>query len=224
MPLNTTPEAPEPQGAPNSTQVGSNEAPECGSRAVIYDLIATALTTPPTAPVVRAVREMARTLGFGCPEEWSLEDLRDEHRLLFVVPNPRYVAPYESVYRDAWEWGEPCDTQAAGDGPHSRIIKGLLMGTSTLEVDRCYRDAGVRPREDLPDHVGNELRFMAFLCRQRETKTTERHDVKALYARIRDDHLLMWLPLLRERVRESETLDFYTLTLAIAIAVLQNDR
>ena len=32
----------------------------------------------------------------------SLDELDREYMELFVIPGPRYVAPYESVFRDRW--------------------------------------------------------------------------------------------------------------------------
>ena len=59
---------------------------------------------------------------------------------LFVVPNSRYVAPYESAYRDRWLLPE----QVGKDGT-PQVMKRLLMGESTLAVRRCFLEAGVEP-------------------------------------------------------------------------------
>ncbi len=60
------------------------------------------------------------------------EALDQEYQSLFVVPLGRYVTPYEAVYRDE---------RVVED----EVVRGLLMGPSTVAVTALYREAGVNP-------------------------------------------------------------------------------
>jgi TorA maturation chaperone TorD len=125
------------------------------------------------------------------------EGLDQEFQSLFMVPLGRYVTPYEAVYRDEWVVGD------------SRV-RGLLMGPSTLAVKQLYREAGAAISEDfkdLPDHVGLELACMEFLCKA-EAQAWDRQDlaevhrVRGFQTRLLLEHLVEWVPMLCERIRE----------------------
>ena len=193
------------------------------ARANVYDFLATVLTSRATQGSVGAVRNMAQLLSIPCPDAWPLDELGRDYGALFVVPGPRYVAPYESVYRDAWQVRVPPDAHASASGAASKTVKGLLMGDSTLEVQRCYSEAGVLPEREIPDHVGNELRFMAYLSRRRSDAVEDDARLADLQAHFRDEHLLKWLDPLGDRIRESEHAGFYSLVVRIAEVVVQND-
>jgi TorA maturation chaperone TorD len=200
-----------------------SEGMTLAARAHIYQFIASVLTSHPTLETVQAVRDMARVLGIAGRDDWSLAEVDQDYSALFVVPSPRYAAPYESVYRDAWESRiSPGQHASTGDN-RSTLIKGLLMGDSTLEVKRCYSEAGVFPSGDIPDHIGNELRFMACLCVRRASAPDDGERFADLQARFRNDHLLKWLDLLGQRIRESERVGFYSLVLQVAALVLRSD-
>jgi TorA maturation chaperone TorD len=82
----------------------------------------------------------------------TLEGAVLDFEALFRVPGPRYLSPFESVYRSQ---------KARG--------RGCLCGPETMAVEALYLQEGLGPGEgfsELPDHVGVELEFMAFLCRQ----------------------------------------------------------
>ncbi len=82
----------------------------------------------------------------------TLEEASLDFDALFRVPGSRYLSPYESVYR----------SQGAGG-------RGCLCGPEAAAVERLYLQEGLEPNagfSELPDHVGVELEFMAFLCRK----------------------------------------------------------
>ena len=189
----------------------------------VYCFLAGIFSSHPTQDTVWGLCQMAEVLGVSCTNDFSLPALDREYMDLFVVPNPRYVAPYESVYRDRWL---PPSLPAAGGRSDSAsvMIKGLLMGDSTLNVQQCYVEAGVMPDDDLPDHIANELRLMAYLsARQAEIPASDAKSLAGLQARLRQEHLMQWIGQLRERVVESDHLGYYTAALEVAELVLQGD-
>ena len=191
-------------------------------RVRIYGFLAGVFCSAPTAESVRAVSQIALTLGISCPEGLSLSELEREFMDLFVVPNPRYVAPYESVFRDRWLL-EPASVTESGKEPAPLVMERLLMGESTMAVRQAYLQAGVLPEEDLPDHIANELRFMAHLWAREAEADGEAPGLADLRQRFREEHLLQWIGQLREKVAERERLGYYRVALEVAEAVLQGD-
>lgn len=165
---------------------------------------------------------MAEVLAIPCPAEWPLGRVDEEHRSLFVVPGARYVAPYESVYRDAWHL--PVPAGGPSTGTHTVMVKGLLMGASAQAVKRCYLNAGLAPIADLPDHISNELRFLAYLWNREAAEAPRaRRATAKLRARFLDEHLLRWIDALVQKVSVSDRLGFHTAALRIAELVLRSD-
>ena len=192
-------------------------------RVRVYGFLAGVFHSAPTAESACAVSRMALALDISCPDGLALNELEREFMDLFVVPNPRYVAPYESVYRDRWLL-EPASLTEPGKGPAPLVMERLLMGESTMAVRQAYLQAGVLPEEDLPDHIANELRFMAYTwARQAEAPPDEALAWKELRGNFRREHVLKWIGELRERVAERERLGYYRAALQIAEVVLQED-
>lgn len=190
------------------------DASEARARASVYVFLASLFHTPPTEDSVRAVREMAGGLEIEDPGPFALDDLEREYMDLFVVPNPRYVAPYESVFRDSWS--NPVEDGAP--------IRGLLMGDSSLAVRRCYDEAGVAPADELPDHIATELQFMAWLwALQANTETGDMSAIADLRSRFRANHVARWIADLRGRVAKRDRLGFYAAALQVAEAVIEGD-
>jgi TorA maturation chaperone TorD len=157
---------------------------------------------------------MAGGLEIEDPGPFALKDLQREYMDLFVVPNPRYVAPYESVFRDSWS--NPVEGGAS--------ISGLLLGESSLAVQRCYDEAGVAPEDELPDHVAIELQFMAWLwALQAAPESGDVAAIAELRGRFRSDHVARWIADLRGRVAERDRLGFYAAALRVTEAVIGGD-
>lgn len=113
------------------------------------------------------------------------EDLRVEHARLFLGPFEVAAPPYGSVYRD---------------GPK------VLMGPSTLAVQRAYRKAGLTLAPDfheVPDHVAAELEFAAYLL------AGDGGDAAAAAAVFLREHLLPWAPAFCDRVEAESRNGFY---------------
>lgn len=105
--------------------------------------------------------------------------------------------PYESVYREE---------------------SGRVFGELTMEVYHQYRHFGFDLADGLknepPDHLSFELEFMQRLCSQEAEAWQEDDERQALYLRetARDfcrKHLLAWLPQLRDRIREFDSIGFF---------------
>jgi TorA maturation chaperone TorD len=200
-----------------STTVDTTDA---RARANVYAFLATLFSAHPAEDAVRAAREMAEHLALEDPGAFALDELEREYMDLFVVPNPRYVAPYESVFCDQWT---PVvrNSEASADSGSRR---GLLMGDSSLQVRQCYEEAGVIPGEALPDHIATELRFMAWLWDQQAVRDPSDAAVIArLRERFRADHLERWIGPLRDEVAERDRMGFYVAALSLTEAVLQSD-
>ncbi|MEW6487010.1 MAG: molecular chaperone TorD family protein [Thermodesulfobacteriota bacterium] len=129
--------------------------------------------------------ECARRLGASLADTRP-EDLRVEHARLFLGPFEVAAPPYGSVYRD---------------GPK------VLMGPSTLAVQRAYREAGLTLASDfheVPDHVAAELEFAAYLL------AGGAGDESAAAEAFLREHLLPWAPAFCDRVEAESQSDFYT--------------
>ena len=187
-------------------------------RVRIYGFLAEVFHSTPTAESLRAVSQMALALGISCPAAPPLGELNREYMDLFVVPNPRYVAPYESAYRDRW-------LIASGQGADAaeKAVGRLLMGESTLAMQQCFQDARVLPLQDLPDHLANELRLMSHLWTQEANPSDGHGSLEGLRAKVRNEHLLKWIGQLRQKVVEHERMGFYSAALDLVEAMLQHD-
>ena len=203
------------------------------ARGQLYRFLAAVYLRPPAATLVapfldaEILAELADRFGtdavadlveFRTGFDGDYDSLDQQYQELFVVPLGRYVTPYEAVYRDE---------RLVGD----EVVRGLLMGPSTLAVTALYRAAGIEVTpeiRELPDHIGLELAGMAALCDQ-ETEALERGDAGAL-ARARDlerrllgGHLLGWAPALCARVRRNAAGPFYGGVAALTEAVLRHE-
>jgi TorA maturation chaperone TorD len=185
-------------------------------RVRVYGLLAEAFCSAPTEESAREVAQVAEDLGIPCPHGLPLGEIQREFMDVFVVPNPRYVAPYESVYRDQWL------IPPASDADAPQTVRRLLMGESTLAVRQSFVEAGVVPSQDLPDHIGNELRLVAHLWHV-EACAGARDAAEAVRLRERfvAGHLLQWIGELGDKVAESSGSGFYRAAIEAAHALLR---
>ncbi len=127
--------------------------------------------------------------------------LQDQHDLLFV-PGPRYLAPYESVYRDA-----PIE---ANDK-----VKPRTFGPSTQSVSLFYERIGLKIRPDyteLPDFIGLELAAMEYLCSlevKSEGNPEALRRIRAYQCHFLKEHLRSWIPLLAEQLKMKAATPFF---------------
>lgn len=137
------------------------------------------------------------------------EHLRQEFTRLFKgisrsqSPNP----PYESLYRD-----------------------GQLYSSITSEVQRGYLAAGLDVADangnELPDHLGIELQFLAALCEYAAGEDAELPPERARDAQewFLDQHLLTWVEGFRACVLQADPPDFYRAVLGLTVVTLQGHR
>ena len=203
------------------------------ARANMYKFLAAAFLEPPGEALIRPLladgflRDLEEVFGLAPVEDLrrfaggfhgDYDALDQEFQSLFMVPLGRYVTPYEAVYRDEREVGDT-------------LVRGLLMGPSTLVVKQLYREAGAAISEefkDLPDHVGLELACMEFLCAA-EARAWDREDleevrrVRGLQRRLVHEHLLQWVPALCARIRERAAGPFYRGIASLTEAYLRSE-
>ena len=132
-----------------------------------------------------------------------VSDISQEYFDCFFVPmSSKYTPPLESVF-----------TGVSGQG------RGPLVGPATQETAELYEATGFNPSDllvfaplkemALPDHVGFELAFMAYLCLQEE-KSAERCDMDAVRRwtewefHFLSEHLTCWLPQLTEALEKRQ--------------------
>lgn len=157
---------------------------------LLFNLLAAAFLEPPTAGLVETLQPLlgkeSLTASFS-----DLEGGRAFTRLL-VGPGEGYVPPYASIYVNAV--------------PHE---KPLLRGAEAAAAQAEYAAAGLELApggQQLPDHLGIELQFLAHLCRlEAEARETGDESAAQTWRARRADfirqHLLNWLPAFAGRLQ-----------------------
>lgn len=187
-------------------------------RTEVYGLLARAFHAPPDDGQAERWGACSRTAaGVGlnlltdrfCSLEGAARNdgaaaLRQDFNDLFMVPGPKYVTPYESVYRD-----EPVEANGR--------VGSRTCGPSTQAVVAFYARIGLNIAKgyiELPDYVGLEMACMEYLCvREAECLEAGRDDAarnaRALERAFVRDHLLRWVPDLETRIRAKAETGFY---------------
>lgn len=118
------------------------------------------------------------------------------------------AVPYESVYTSP---------------------EKILMQDSRDEVVRIYCENGLAVDPDLnvpEDHLGFELEFMAHLCERIAEEASDDRAVAKLLKTQKQfvrEHLLNWVPELRDRVREIAELRFYPAIMDLTVGYLKEN-
>jgi TorA maturation chaperone TorD len=125
----------------------------------------------------------------------DLNTLSAEYSKLFLIPDKKYyVTPYESVY-----------------------LTGLLSQAPTMYVKKIFDREGLeisQDFDDFPDHIGIELEYMHFLCgREAEGRESDKNEETLRYLNKEmefiNEHLLLWVPKLSEKILANSNHDFY---------------
>jgi TorA maturation chaperone TorD len=126
----------------------------------------------------------------------KLEPLKVDFSRLFVGPYKLLAAPYGSVYLDG---------------------ERKILGDSTLDVKRRYREAGLgtaKNFKDAPDHITAELEFMHYLI-FKEIEAIANSDTETAVGFIQkqksflEDHLMAWVPEFANNIIEYAEESFY---------------
>jgi len=149
----------------------------------------------------------------------TLLDLVTDYTGLLDAPTRQYLTPYESVYR--------ADSQDGRGRPAAWVY-----GPSTVAVRRLYEAAGaeIAPEfRDLPDHVGMELEFLAFLC-EREAEAWEvgqEEDAATWHdwqRRFLEEHLGVWIDALCEKMQRFARTGFFRAAAGLTAAYVARER
>lgn len=122
------------------------------------------------------------------------QELLVEYSALFLGPFSPPAPPYGSVYLEEGR---------------------RLMGSSTMEAQKVYADAGVKHEgEDFPDHIAIELEFMSFLEQRiaqamSEANQADLADFSAIRNRFFTRLLAPWAPLLGKAMVDNAQIPFY---------------
>jgi TorA maturation chaperone TorD len=144
--------------------------------------------------------------GFTDDRSTLLLELEREYTRLFLAPRPRLVYLFESVYDE-----------------------GRLYQESTFDVARLYRQAGLKPTEELrlpPDHIALEFEFMSYLAFNQIEALKEGMEENAEYAaklghKMLSEHLGPFAVSVADRMTQHAGHPFYRLVAAIVKAVFR---
>lgn len=161
------------------------------------------------ASLGRLAIEFAAALRRAAAGEPAASALEAEHTSLFVLPSG--VVPHEAFYLDE---------------------NKRLGGRVTAAVQQCYEAARAQTTEqclELPDHIGVELEFMAFLCDLEEQfwalgELAGVEKCRQLQRSFLNDHLLRWHRPLCEKVEREATLDLYRALARLTLGFLESER
>ena len=126
-------------------------------------------------------------------ENQSQKELLKEYSRLFLGPFQLEAPPFGSVYLED---------------------EVRIMGESTAEAQRMYRESGLDISPDFnspPDHVAAELEFLAYLGFQEKnsqeaSQETFFREQRALFLH---RHIGRWFPLFAENVEKNSDMGFY---------------
>lgn len=142
--------------------------------------------------------------------------------------DPWFEARAQLYLELAWDFLPPPDDRSlsgaytrlfVGPGaplanPHGSVyLEGQLMGRSTEDAQRCYREAGLQPRTDrgeLPDHIAVELAFVAYLLEQEGVRPESVARWRERRLDFLRQHLLRWMPDFCALVRRADAHPYYT--------------
>lgn len=174
-----------------------------------HDLLTEGLGQEATAPMAAWAQDPT-----------ALATMQIDYDELFRVPKGRYVTPFESVYREPY---------VDGKGRQRR----RLMGECSQQVMRYYQAAGsefsrTEVVSRMPDYIGAELSFMAFLCSE-QSAAAGRNDCEqlgellALQRRFVDEHLSKWVPALCDAIAASDPAGYHAAVAAVLKAHIAAD-
>jgi len=170
----------------------------------------------PGHPAVEGFKQISRRHRSSCRQD---QEFMLDYEALFRVPGASYVHPFESSYRQD------------GTGKN-KTARAALWGNETREVAKTYQEEGLQPRQgfdELPDHLGVELEFAAFLS-HKCAAALERGEVEkaqsfnAKKAAFLTEHLLQWSGKCLAKVRQNASTPLYAAVAALLESFLENEQ
>lgn len=155
----------------------------------------------------------------------ELLKLKQEYYDLFFVPvSGRYIPPYESAIRGAVR------------SKKGKMKYGSHWGIPAHQLSDLYENVGFNPKAldifeplketQLPDHLGLELSFMAYLCRLEDKFINEGQEIRGLrnlQKSILKDHLQEWLPQFTTELLNVEVSGYYSYFALLALGLCQEE-
>ena len=144
-------------------------------------------------------------------ESGFINILSNDFTRLFVGPGPTEAGPWESAYLN---------------------IDGALFQQSTLKVRQAYVAQGMIPSSypnAADDHIGIELDFMANLA-EKMANANRTVDIEVMRSTLAsselflDEHLLIWVPLFTDRLKNARHGSFYGTVADLLSIFLKLDR
>ncbi len=157
-----------------------------------------------SGPAVAFIKKMLKEFNLS----QNLEPLKVDYSKLFIGPYNVLASPYGSVYLDSGR---------------------QIMGESTIEVKKRYRESGLdisKAFKGPPDHISTELEYMYFLV-FKEIESFSGSDTDTAIGIVKrqksflEHHLLTWVPQFSSRIIEHAETMFYS-NLAIATETFLN--
>jgi len=191
---------------------------------------------------VRASLYCALALGFSAPDERTLEEISENISAIFQEAESFFAWPalqdriksLQASIRESDRTSLKAEHHRLFGGPYKLLAppyaslylesEPTVMGTSSLEALRIYKEAGflLSPSyNDLPDHIATELEFMALLCEE-EGRAWQKGDLfqgAKLLAREETflaDHLARWIPKFSATILSSTESRFYRALASLA--------
>lgn len=132
------------------------------------------------------------------------EQLSEDYNRLFTGPGPLVAPPWESVYRSK---------------------ERLIFGEQTLAVRAFYHSFGLKATkqaQEPEDHIALEFEFLGWLCQQ-AAKASSPLEAQPFLTGQRDffaGHVLEWVPVFCEDVRQGSETVFYRSLAQLTVAWL----
>ncbi|HEY6011532.1 MAG TPA: molecular chaperone TorD family protein [Nitrospirota bacterium] len=157
----------------------------------------------------KTLESLSVLLGRVCPEaalfgekmkdallEYTGDELLVEYAKLFVGPFELKAAPYGSIYLEEGR---------------------KIMGDTTLEVTRIYKEEGLSLDDnyrELPDHIAAELEFMYYLAYHEVEALANNAPERAAHFLDRQEHFLRtflggWVEPFCDKIRQGTENDYY---------------
>jgi TorA maturation chaperone TorD len=139
--------------------------------------------------------------------EELVRDIDEEYVRLFLGPGKAEVLPYQSPYEGH-----------------------VIYGETTLKLKNIFTRAGLRITGEAgigEDHLGAELKFMAYLCGRAMDMLAQEKDITAtleLQKKFLGENMLPWVQKFCEDVLKSRKANFYRGIVMVTRGFLKEDR